>query len=67
MGPVYEGDIETLHIGDAAVKKAVPGQQAGIRIKHFSSAGIGVLAESFRPPLPVKARKWEPTGQIVRK
>ena len=67
MGPVYEGDIETLHIGDAAVKKAVPGQQAGIRIKHFSSAGIGDLVESFRPPLPVKARKWEPTGQIVRK
>ncbi len=67
MGPVYEGDIETLHIGDTAVKKAVPGQQAGIRIKHFSGATIGDLVESFRPPLLIKARKWEPTGQIVRK
>ena len=67
MGPVYEGAIESLHVGDAAVKKAVPGQQAGIRIKHFNSAGIGDLVESFRSPLPVKARTWEPTGQIIRK
>jgi len=67
MGPVYEGAIESLHVGDAAVKKAVPGQQAGIRIKHFSSAKIGDLVESFRPSPPVKARIWEPTGQIIRK
>ena len=67
MGPVYEGSIESLHVGDTSVKKAVPGQQAGIRIKHFSSAKIGDLVESFRPPPPVKARTWEPTGQIIRK
>ena len=67
MGPVYEGAIESLHVGDTAVKKAVPGQQAGIRIKHFSSAKIGDLVESFRPPPPAKARAWEPTGQIIRK
>ena len=67
MGPVYEGLIESLHIGDTAVKKAVPGQQAGVRIKQFSSAKIGDLVESFRPPPPVKAVAWEPTGQIVRK
>ncbi len=67
MGPVYEGAIDSLHVGDIAVKKAVQGQQAGIRIKHFSSAKIGDLVESFRPPPPVKARTWEPTGQIIRK
>ena len=67
MGPVYEGVIESLHIEDTAVRKAVPGQQAGIRIKQFSSAKIGDLVESFRPPPPVKARTWEPTGQIIRK
>ncbi len=67
MGPVYEGAIESLHVGDTAVKKAVPGQQAGIRIKHFSTAEIGDLVESFRPAPPVKGRTWEPTGQIIRK
>jgi len=67
MGPVFEGTIESLHVGDTAVKKVVQGQQAGIRIKHFSGARIGDMVESFRPPPPVKARTWEPTGQIVRK
>jgi translation initiation factor IF-2 len=67
MGPVYEGTIESLHIGDTAVKKAVSGQQAGVRIKHFSSAKIGDLVESFRPPPPASVRTWEPTGQIIRK
>jgi len=68
MGPVYEGTIESLHIGDTAVKKAVPGQQAGVRIKHFSSANIGDLVESFRPPPSTSVRTtWEPTGEIIRK
>jgi translation initiation factor IF-2 len=67
MGPVYEGIIESLHIRDTSVKKAVAGQQAGIRIKQFSNAQIGDLVESFRPPPQVKARTWEPTGQIIRK
>ncbi|MBF0558826.1 MAG: hypothetical protein HQL08_08600 [Nitrospirae bacterium] len=67
MGPVYTGTIESLHIGDAAVQKASAGQQAGIRIKHFSSAIIGDLVESFRPPPTAKPSTWEPTGQIFRK
>ncbi|HXW68298.1 MAG TPA: hypothetical protein VEJ88_01720 [Dissulfurispiraceae bacterium] len=67
MGTVYEGTIESLHVGDTAVNKALPGQQAGIRIKHFSTAKIGDLVESFRPSPPTKTRKWEPTGQIIRK
>src|SRR5208337_2909299 len=67
MGPVYEGTIESLHIGDIAVKKAVAGQQAGVRVKHFSSAKIGDLVESFRPPPPTSIRTWEPTGQVIRK
>jgi len=67
MGPVYEGLLESLHVGDSAVKKAVTGQQAGVRIKQFSGAKIGDLVESFRPPPPAKAAAWEPTGQIIRK
>ncbi|MGD0281758.1 MAG: hypothetical protein ABSB95_05300 [Dissulfurispiraceae bacterium] len=67
MGPVYEGIIESLHIGNAAVQKAIAGQQAGIRIKHFSIAKVGELIESFRPPPAAKIHIWEPSGQIVRK
>jgi translation initiation factor IF-2 len=66
MGSVYEGTIESLHIGNEAVQKARAGQQCGIRIKHFSSAHVGDLIESFRPPPAAKVRTWEPTGQIIR-
>lgn len=67
MGPVYTGTIETLHIGNAAVQKALAGQQAGIRIKHFSSAKTGDLVESFRPPLPASTGTWKSSGKIIRK
>lgn len=67
MGPVYTGTIETLHIGNAAVQKAPAGQQAGIRIKHFSSAKTGDLVESFRPPPPASTGTWKPSGKIIRK
>lgn len=67
MGPVYTGTIESLHIGSAAVQKATAGQQAGIRIKHFSNAKVGDIVESFRPPQATTARTWEPTGRIIRK
>lgn len=67
VGPIYEGTIESLHIGDSEVKKATPGKQAGIRIKHFNNAKIGDLVESFRPPSAASARIWEPTGRIIRK
>lgn len=67
MGPVYQGTIESLHKGDAAVQKALPGQQVGIRIKNFNRAKVGDLVESFRPPPPLKVRTGEPTGHIIRK
>ncbi len=66
VGPIYAGIIESLHIGNSGVKKAVPGQQVGIRIKDFNKAKVGDLVESFRPPAPGKVRTWEPAGQIIR-
>ena len=65
-GPVYVGIIESIHIGDAAVQKAVPGQKAGIKIKGFSQVRIGDLIESFRPAAQ-KHRAWQPGGRIIRK
>ncbi len=67
MGPVYEGAIESLHIGNATVNKVTPGKHVGIRIKDFNKAKIGDLVESFRPPPQVNAPLWEPTGRIIRK
>ncbi|MEW6587202.1 MAG: hypothetical protein AB1442_16525 [Nitrospirota bacterium] len=66
MGPVYSGAIESLHIRENAVQKAIPGQQVGIKIRDFDKARIGDLVESYRP-LPQKARPWEPEGKIIRK
>lgn len=66
MGPVYSGIIESMHIGDKAVQKATPGQQAGIKIKDFNKAKIGDLVESFRA-LPLKVQRWHPSGKIIRK
>ncbi len=66
MGPVYSGVVESLHIGDSVVQKALPGQKVGIKIRDFNKARIGDLVESYRP-LPLKqAARWQPTGRIVR-
>lgn len=67
MGPVYSGIIESLHIGEKAVQKAVLGQQAGIRIRDFDKARIGDLIESFRTVSREKGRFWQAAGRIVRK
>jgi translation initiation factor IF-2 len=64
MGPVYAGTVESLHIGENAVQKAVRGQQAGISIRNFKKVRIGDLVESFRAA-PRKNR-WEPQARIIR-
>jgi translation initiation factor IF-2 len=64
MGPVYAGIIESLHIGERAVQKAVRGQQVGIRIRDFNKARIGDIVESFRAA-PKKSR-WEPKAGVIR-
>jgi translation initiation factor IF-2 len=66
MGPVYSGTIESLHIGEKTIQKATAGQQVGIKVSRFDKAKIGDLLECYRP-LPLKARPWGPTGQILRR
>lgn len=66
IGPIYTGVIESLHIGQSVIQKAMPGSEVGIKIKDFNKAHIGDLVESFRH-LPQKVRPWEPQGQIIRK
>jgi len=66
VGPIYTGTIESLHIGQGVIQKAMPGSEVGIKIKDFNKAHIGDLVESFRH-LPQKVRPWEPQGQVMRK
>ncbi len=67
MGPVYSGVVESLHIREETVQKAMQGQQVGIRIKDFDKARIGDIVESFRPQTRRKVETWEPTGRVIRK
>jgi translation initiation factor IF-2 len=66
MGPVYEGIIASLHIGDKEVQKATPGQKAGIKIRDFDRARTGDLVESYKPLSQRKAAVWQPSGRILR-
>ena len=65
MGTVYSGHIESVHIEDKAIQKAVQGQRVGIKIKDFNKVRVGDHVESFRtlrrPPA------WEPEGKVIRK
>ncbi len=67
MGPVYSGIIESLHINERIVQKAVPGQKVGIKIRNFNKAKPGDLIESYRPQSVIKARPWEPKGEVIRR
>lgn len=66
MGPVYEGRIESLHIGKEAVRAAVPPQRVGLQIRDFQRVAVGDLVESFRPgapPPPV----WHPMPGVFNR
>jgi translation initiation factor IF-2 len=66
IGPIYTGTIESLHIGQSVVQKAISGSEVGIKIQDFNKAHIGDLVESFRT-VPRKVPPWEPQGRIIRK
>ncbi len=66
MGPVYDGTIQSLHIGENEVQRAAAGKQVGIKIKDFSKIKVGDILESYRT-LPKKAQAWSPSGNIIRK
>ncbi|RJQ49441.1 MAG: hypothetical protein C4538_02220 [Nitrospiraceae bacterium] len=66
-GPVYTGSIESMHIEDKTVQKAVAGQKAGIKISDFHNAKIGDLVESFKPSPAKRPSAWRPVGGVLRK
>jgi translation initiation factor IF-2 len=66
MGPIYSGVMESLHIEDNAVQKAMPGQKVGIKIRDFSKARVGDLVESYKSLPPRQGAAWRPSGRIIR-
>jgi len=64
MGPVYTGRVESLHIGDHAVRQASPGQQVGIKIKDFNGAHVNDLVEAFKAEKPTYRPPWQPSGKV---
>jgi translation initiation factor IF-2 len=66
MGPVYTDTIESLHIENNIVQKAVPGQQVGIKIKAFKNVKTGDLVESFKPLRMKGIQAWKPRGEVIR-
>ena len=65
-GPVYTGDIESLHIEKDSVKQAKAGQQAGIKISGFKRARVGDLVESFEVERSRESPRWQPQGGVFR-
>ncbi|UCH81288.1 MAG: hypothetical protein JSW20_01430 [Nitrospiraceae bacterium] len=49
MGPVHSGTIESMHIEDHTVQKAIKGQEVGIKIRNFKNVKVGDLLETFKP------------------
>lgn len=63
MGELYEGRIESLHIGKEAVRQAIPPQQVGLKINEFQHAAVGDLVESFRAER-AQSRPWTPNPGV---
>ena len=66
MGPIYSGIIESLHIEKDVVKKAIAGQQVGLKITDFKAVKIGDNVESYRIIPPSPQDKWISSGKILQ-
>lgn len=64
MGPIYTGNIASLHIGKDAVQVAKAGHKAGLKIPDFKNATIGDLVETFLPGGEKTAQPWSPRAGI---
>ncbi len=65
-GTVYTGEVESLHIGEDAVREAKRGQQAGLKISGFTRARIGDTVECFETVRPKGPKPWQPRGGVRR-
>ncbi len=64
MGPVYSGQISSLHIEKNVVNKATVGQQVGLKITDFKKAKIGDLVETYKSLKQKSLQRWSPKGKV---
>jgi translation initiation factor IF-2 len=67
MGPVFTGQITSLHIQKDRVKEARPHQQVGLKVVGLRTASIGDLVECFETTGTVGGRTWQPKGGVFKK
>lgn len=64
-GVIYAGRVESLRIEQSAVRRAVAGQQVGVKISDFKGARVGDLMECFED-VRATSKPWVPRGGVVR-
>ena len=67
MGPIFTGQITSLHIQKDRVKEAKPHQQVGLKVVGLKTASIGDLVECFEPTGTAASKRWQPKGGVVKK
>ena len=67
MGPIFTGQIDSLHIEKDSVKEAKPHQQVGLKVIGLKKASIGDLVECFETARPSAGRIWQPKGGVFKK
>ena len=67
MGPIFTGQIESLHIEKDRIKVAKPHQQVGLKVIGLKKAGIGDLVECFESSKHAGAKIWRPKGGVFKK
>ena len=67
MGPIFTGQITSLHIQKDRVKEAKPHQQVGLKVVGLKTASIGDLVECFEPKGTAGIRTWQPKGGVFKK
>jgi translation initiation factor IF-2 len=66
MGPIYTGQIESLHIEKDRVKEAKPHQQVGLKVTGLKKGNIGDLVECFEMMKTSSSKFWQPRGGVFR-
>jgi len=64
-GPVYEGIVSSLHVGQETVREARVGQHVGLKILDFQKARVGDLVECFETLSASEPAPWSPRGGVA--
>lgn len=64
MGPIFTGRIESMHIEENNVQKAMAGQRVGLKINNFQKARVGDMVECLKRLPAKKEAPWQPRAGV---